>query len=116
MQRLPSSPTNAPPECAGHKEPVAGLIERFPGDPDRLDMWRGSLEPDRQRLMEEYCFERMQALGYSPELASGPRRLNAAQRLWAQVSTYGRDLLADPGAITRKQVVRRLFAGMRAGR
>jgi hypothetical protein len=66
--------------------------------------------------MEEYCYERMPALGYPPELATGPRRLTAAQRLWAQVSTYGRDLLADPGAITRKQVVRRLAAGLRAGR
>jgi hypothetical protein len=97
-------------------EPVAGLVERFPGDPERLETWRGSLEPERQRRMEEYCFERMPALGYTPELAQGPRRLTAAQRMWAQLSTYGRDLLADPGAIARKQVLRRLLAGLRAGR
>lgn len=97
-------------------EPVGGLVERFPGDPERLDKWRGSLEPDRQRRIEEYCYGRMPALGYTPEFATGPRRLTAAQRLWAQVSTYGRDLLADPGAIARKQVVRRLLAGLRAGR
>ena len=28
--------------------------------------WRGTLEPDRQRRMEEYCFDRMRAPGYEP--------------------------------------------------
>lgn len=96
-------------------EPIDGLVERFPGDPDRLDAWRSSLDPQRQRRMEAYCFTQMAALGYEPELATAPKRLGAARRLWAQVSTYGADILRDPRSITQKQVVRRVLAGLRSG-
>ena len=64
-------------------EPIDSLISRFPGDPDRLSRWRGTLDADRQRRMEEYCIERMRALGYEPELASSSRSLTSVQRLWA---------------------------------
>ena len=46
--------------------PIESLIERFPGDPGRLDEWRDSLDDDRQRRIEEYCFTEMRHLGYGP--------------------------------------------------
>jgi hypothetical protein len=58
----------------------------------------------------------MRALGYEPELATGPRRLGLARKMWAQVSTYGGRVLAAPGRIGQKQVVSRLRAGLRTGR
>ena len=89
------------------------LLERFPGDPDRLEGWRNNLDADLQRRMEEYCFEEMTALGYEPELATGARRLSLPRRLWAQAETYGARLLRAPGEIGRKQVVARLRESLR---
>lgn len=94
-------------------EPVEGLIERFPGDPDRLEKWRDELEPGVQQRMEEYCFEPMQRLGYEPELATSGRSLGLHRRLWAQGSTYGARLLRAPGEIGRKKVLPRLGASLK---
>jgi hypothetical protein len=94
-------------------EPIKDVVSRFPGDPDRLDSWRGSLDPKHQRRMEAYCFNRMKALGYEPEMATEPRTLHAHQKVWAQVRTYGGQIMSDPGAITRKQVFRRFADSLR---
>ena len=94
-------------------DPIDELLERFPGDPDRLEGWRNNLDADLQRRMEEYCFEEMTALGYEPELATGARRLSLPRRLWAQAETYGARLLRAPGEIGRKQVVARLRESLR---
>lgn len=95
--------------------PVADLIERFPGDPDRLDRWRHSLDPGRQRRVEEYCFDQMRSLGYEPELASGPRRIGRVRKVVALVREHGGELLRDPGSIRRKQVGRRVKAALKLG-
>ncbi|MEZ5237909.1 MAG: sulfotransferase [Microthrixaceae bacterium] len=94
-------------------EPIDELIERFPGDPERLQKWRHELEPEVQRRMEEYCFEPMGRLGYEPELATGPRRLSTLRRLWAQAETYGARPARAPGEIGRKQVIPRLRESLR---
>jgi hypothetical protein len=97
-------------------DPIDDLVARFPGDPERLDASLKGLDPAVQRRMEEYCYDQMRALGYEPELATGPRRLGLARKMWAQVSTYGGRVLAAPGRIGQKQVVSRLRAGLRTGR
>lgn len=89
-------------------EPVAGLIERFPGDPERLDARRRSLPEDRQRRIEEYCYDAMVALGYRPELAAGPRRIGRLRRAITLAREHGSELLRDPRSIRRKQVGRRI--------
>lgn len=93
-------------------EPIEDLVARFPGDPDRLDAWRNNLDPQLQRRMEEYCFSQMSALGYEPELATGPRNLGRVRRLWAQVRTYGTRIASAPEKIRQKQVFRRLKAAL----
>lgn len=97
-------------------EPLDGILSEHPGDPERVDAGRRGLDPGRQRRMEEYCFDQMLALGYEPELATSARPLGPARRVWAQLDTYGRTILSDPGAIGRKQVVSRFLAGLRRGR
>ena len=96
--------------------PVGDLIERFPGDPGRLDNWRQTLEPARQRRIEEYCFEQMQSLGYEPELATAQRTIGPVRKLAAMTREHGGELLRDPGSIRRKQVGRRVRAALRPGR
>ena len=85
-------------------DPIEELIGRFPGDPARLDNWRSHLDPSHQRRIEEYCFESMQALGYEPELATGPRPIGSVRRMVAMTREHGMELLRDPRAIRRKQV------------
>lgn len=97
-------------------EPIADLLERFPGDPNRLDQWRGKLDPERQERIEAYCFNRMRALGYEPELAQEARTLWLHQKAWAQIQTYGSQVLSDPGVITRKQIVRRFMNSLGGSR
>lgn len=96
-------------------DPIEGLIERFPGDPDRLDKWRGTLEADKQRKIEEYCFTAMSALGYQPELATGPKNLGAARRVGALVREHGKELIQDPGSIRRKQIGKRIKSALGRG-
>ena len=96
-------------------DPIDELVQRFPGDPDRLDSWREKLDPHRQRRMEEYCYSQMRALGYEPELASHQRDLGRARRLWAQVRTYGSRVAAAPDKVRQKQVFKRLQAAMGGG-
>jgi hypothetical protein len=104
-------------EAAGlSTEPVEELIRQYPGDPERLDLWRNDLDPKRQRRMEEYCYHQMVALGYEPELATSARSIGFSKSLWAQVSTHGRTLLDDPRALVRKQVLRRMATSMRSSR
>lgn len=93
-------------------EPIAGLIERFPGDPDRLDAWRRTLGDDDKRRIEEYCFDAMSALGYRPELATGPRRIGPVRKAVALVREHGGQILRDPGSIRRKQVGKRLRSAL----
>jgi len=93
-------------------EPVPGLVERFPGDPERLEAWRRTLAPDRQRRIEEYCYDAMEQLGYRPELAAGPRRLGPVRRAVALAREHGGELLRDPGSIRRKQVGRRIRSAL----
>ncbi len=97
-------------------EPVDALIERYPGDPERLGRWRESLDPERQRRMEEYCYDQMTALGYEPGLATASRSIGMARTVWAQASTHGRTLLSDPRALMRKQAVRRMVTSLRSSR
>ena len=96
--------------------PIDDLVERFPGDPDRLDKWRSTLDPALQLRVEGYCFEQMRALGYEPTLATAPRRVSRLRRLLAMTREHGGELLRDPGAIRRKQVGRRVRAALKLGR
>lgn len=96
-------------------EPVRELIERFPGDPERLDKWRSTLDPERQRRIEQYCFDNMVALGYEPELATGPKRLGPARRTFAMVREHGLEILRDPGSVRRKRIVSRAISSLRSG-
>jgi hypothetical protein len=96
--------------------PIEGLLERFPGDPDRLDNWRTVLEPTRQRRVEELCFEPMRALGYQPELATAGRTIGRGRRLVVMARQHGAELLRDPGSIRRKQVGRRVRAALHPNR
>ncbi len=95
--------------------PIEELVERFPGDPDRLDRWRATLEPARQRRVEEYCFDQMTALGYEPELATAPRTISRPRKIIAITREHGSELLRDPGSIRRKQVGRRVKAALKIG-
>lgn len=95
--------------------PIGELVERFPGDPGRLDAWRGSLEPRRQRRIEQLCFTGMVDLGYRPELATGPRHMGRLRRSLAMAREHGAELARDPGAIRRKQVGRRVRAALGMG-
>ncbi len=97
-------------------DPIDDLIDRFPGDPDRLDKWRSSLDPALQLRVEEYCFDQMKALGYKPVLATAPRRVSRLRRLVAMAREHGGELLRDPGAIRRKQVIRRVRTALKLGR
>ena len=97
-------------------DPIGDLVEQFPGDPDRLDNWRRTLEPARQRRVEEYCFEQMRSLGYEPELATEQRSIGPVRKLVAMTREHGSELLRDPGSIRRKQVGRRVRAALRPGR
>jgi hypothetical protein len=97
-------------------DPTAGLVERFPGDPDRLDNWRNTLAPSRQRRVEEYCFTPMTALGYRPELAVAPRPIGKVKRVVALVREHGSEILRDPGSIRRKQVGKRVKSALGMGR
>lgn len=97
-------------------DPVDELIDRFPGEPDRLDKWRTSLDPALQRRVEEYCFDQMRALGYEPALATRQRNVSRARRLLALTREHGAELLRDPGAIRRKQVLRRARTALKLGR
>lgn len=97
-------------------DPIGELIERFPGDPERLDKWRSTLDPKRQRRIEEYCFDNMVALGYQPELATGARRLGPARRAFAMAREHGMEILRDPGSIRRKRIVSRAISSLRSGR
>ncbi|MEI7888349.1 MAG: sulfotransferase, partial [Actinomycetes bacterium] len=67
-------------------EPIKKLIADHPGDPKRLEKWRGSLSADRQREVEEYCFAPMTRLGYQPELATKHREIGKLRRLWLVAS------------------------------
>jgi hypothetical protein len=91
-------------------EPIEALIADHPGDPGRLEKWRGSLSADRQREVEEYCFAPMTRLGYQPALATKHREIGKLRRLWLVDSFHGRELLKDPGSIRRKRVFKRLGA------
>jgi hypothetical protein len=96
--------------------PVEELVERFPGDPDRLDAWRTGIDPRTQRRVEAYCYDGMVALGYRPELAEGPRTISRPARAWAMAREHGAELLRDPGSLRRKQVGRRIRAALRGAR
>lgn len=96
--------------------PIEGLVERFPGDPDRLDNWRHTLDPSRQRRVEALCFDQMRAMGYEPELATGPRTLGPVRKMVVMAREHGTELLRDPGSIRRKQVGRRIKAVLNPGR
>lgn len=96
-------------------EPIEDLITRFPGDPERLENWRRTMDPGRQRRIEQYCYTAMVQLGYQPELATGPRTISSAQKLLAMTQEHGAELLRDPGAIRRKQVGRRVKAALKLG-
>lgn len=89
-------------------DPITDLIERFPGDPDRLDNWRDVITADRQRRIEEYCFRGMGELGYTPELATSPRDIGTVRRVVALAREHGGEILRDPGSIRRKQIGRRI--------
>lgn len=93
-------------------DPVDELVERFPGDPDRLDAWRRSLDRSLQRRVEEYCFDAMRSLGYEPELATAPRSIGRVRTVVAMAREHGGELLRDPGSIRRKQVGRRVRAAL----
>lgn len=95
--------------------PIEDLVERFPGDPDRLDNWRHNLDPGRQRRVEEYCFDQMRSLGYEPELATGPRPIGRVRKVLAMAREHGGELVRDPGSIRRKQVGRRVKAALKLG-
>lgn len=95
--------------------PIDELVERFPGDPDRLDNWRHTLEPGRQRKVEQFCFDQMRALGYEPELATGPKPIGRVRKVVAMAREHGSELLRDPGSIRRKQVGRRVKAALKLG-
>ncbi|MHB1138757.1 MAG: sulfotransferase [Microthrixaceae bacterium] len=97
-------------------EPVDELVARFPGDPDRLDQWRQTLPPGRQRRVEEYCFDQMVALGYSPELATQAKPIGTVKRTVAMVREHGSEILRDPGSIRRKQVGKRVKAALSRGK
>jgi len=97
-------------------DPIEQLIATHPGDPDRLDRWRTTLEPTRQRRVEEYCFGAMTELGYRPELAAQAKDITRLQRTVAMVREHGGELVRDPGAIRRKQVGRRIKAALGFGR
>lgn len=94
---------------------VAKMIADNPPEPARLEAWRQKIDPEEQRLVEGYCYGAMQRFGYHPELATEERPLAAWRRLRAQIREHGRELIADPGAIRRKQVLRRLVASLRSG-
>jgi hypothetical protein len=95
--------------------PIDELVGRFPGDAERLDKWRHTLEPTRQQRVEEYCFDQMRALGYEPELATGPRPIGRARKVVAMAREHGGELLRDPGSIRRKQVGKRVKAALKLG-
>ena len=95
--------------------PIEDLVARFPGDPDRLDNWRHTLDPSRQRRVEEYCYDPMRSLGYEPELATGPRTIGRVRKVVAMAREHGSELLRDPGSIRRKQVGRRVKAALKLG-
>ncbi len=95
--------------------PIEDLVARFPGDPDRLDNWRHTLDPSRQRRVEEYCYDPMRSLGYEPELATGPRTIGRVRKVVAMTREHGSELLRDPGSIRRKQVGRRVKAALKLG-
>ena len=95
--------------------PVEGLVASYPGDAERLDRWRGTLGSDRQRRVEEYCFEPMLQLGYVPELATGPVVLPRRHRAWALARAHGLDVLSEPTAIRRKRVLPRGLEMLSAG-
>jgi hypothetical protein len=96
-------------------EPIEDLVTRFPGDPERLENWRRTLDPNRQRRVEAYCYTAMEQLGYRPELADGPRTISGAQKVLAMTREHGSELLRDPGSIRRKQVGRRVKAALKLG-
>lgn len=97
-------------------DPIAELISAHPGDPDRLDRWRSTLDPERQSCIEEFCFDAMTELGYRPELAARPKPITFRRRAVALVREHGREVMRDPGAIRRKQVGRRIRAAFGIGR
>ncbi len=94
-------------------DPIEDLVQRFPGDPERLDAWRTVLPPKRQRRMEEYCYSQMKELGYTPQYATGQRRLGRSRRLWAFVHTFAGRVASSPSKLAQKQVLSRLKAGFR---
>ena len=97
-------------------EPTESLVQRYPGDPERLNQWRNNLDPKRQRRMEEYCYDQMLALGYRPEFATSSRPIGMLRSVRAQVSTHGRTLLRDPRALVRKRAFQRMVTSMRSSR
>lgn len=96
--------------------PIDALIERYPGDPDRLDAWRSTIDARVQRKVEQYCYDEMVALGYQPELATEQRHMGAVTKLWSLVREHGAELVRDPGSIRRKQVLGRVKAMLRGAR
>ncbi|HTO00834.1 MAG TPA: sulfotransferase [Microthrixaceae bacterium] len=96
-------------------DPIDDLISRYPGDPERLDKWRTTLDPNKQRQIEEYCFNAMSTMGYEPELASGQKTLGTVRRVLALVKEHGGELLRDPGSIRRKQIGKRIMSALGRG-
>ena len=93
-------------------DPIEDLVTSHPGEPDRLDRWRTSLPPTRQRQVEEYCFDTMTALGYRPEFALSAKPLTRTQRTVALFREHGGELLRNPSTIQRKHVVQRMKAAL----
>lgn len=96
--------------------PVDDLMQQYPGDPGRLDEWRGALDPNPKRRIEELCFTEMRHLGYEPELAEQQREIGRLRRFVAICREHGSEILRDPSALRRKRVGHRVKAALGIGR
>lgn len=89
------------------------IVAQVPPRREALHKWRQQLPPGDVRRLEAYCYDGMQAFGYAPEQATGPRRITAAGRLLETARQYARQIPLRPQVWRQKQLVRRLWQVVR---
>ena len=89
------------------------ILEAQPPHRKSVDKWRESLSQEQIRQIEELCFEEMQRYGYTPEFATGQKRLGSLKRGWEMFREYGHEIPWDLDWWRRKRVLQRFLRTIR---
>ncbi len=89
------------------------ILEAQPPHRQSVDKWRESLSQEQIRQIEELCFEEMQRYGYTPEFATGQKRLGSLKRGWEMFREYGHEIPWDLDWWRRKRVLQRFLRTIR---